>query len=124
MRSEAPTGSSLLLVKGQLFRSRSLWRSKMPLRILLADDHLIVRQGLKTLLEQEQCTVVAEAGDGREALQLAQKLHPDGAVLDLAMPQVNGLDAAREILKASPETKKILVPMHTGGPCVVEALRA
>jgi len=96
----------------------------MPLRILLADDHLIVRQGLKTLLEQEQCTVVAEAGDGREAIQLAQKLHPDVAVLDLAMPQLNGLDAAREILKVSPETRTILLTMHTEDPYVVEALRA
>src|SRR2546427_6447941 len=73
MRSEAPTESSPLPVKGQLFRSRFLWRPTMPLRILLADDHLIVRQGLKSLLEQENCTVVAEAGDGREAIQLAQK---------------------------------------------------
>jgi len=96
----------------------------MPLRILLADDHLIVRQGLKTLLEQEHCTVVAEASDGREAIQLAQKLHPDVAVLDLAMPQLNGLDAAREILKVSPETKTILLTMHTEDPYVVEALRA
>src|SRR2546428_1929834 len=102
MRSEAPTGSSLLLVKGQLFRSRSLWRSKMPLRILLADDHLIVRQGLKTLLEQEQCTVVAEAGDRREAIQLAQKVPPDAAVFGLAMPPLNGRDAARENLEVPP----------------------
>src|SRR2546425_10567776 len=96
----------------------------MPLRILLADDHLIVRQGLKTLLEQEQCTVVAEAGDGRGGIQLAQKLHPDVAVLDLAMPQVDGLDAAREILKVSPETKTNLVTMHSAGPYAVEALLA
>src|SRR2546428_12445403 len=96
----------------------------MPLRILLADDHLIVRQGLKTLLEQEQCTVVAEAGDGPGAIQLAQKLHPDGAVLDLAMPQLNGLDAARENLKGSPETRTNLLTMHTEGPHVVEGLPA
>src|SRR3989449_1755210 len=124
MRSEAPTESSPLPVKGQLFRSRSLWRPKMPLRILLADDHLIVRQGLKSLLEQEQYTVVAEASDGREAIQLAQKLHPDVAVLDLAMPQLNGLDAAREIVKGSPQTRTILLTMHTEDPYVVEALRA
>src|SRR5207245_8913814 len=99
MRSEAPTESSPLPVKGQLFRSRSLWRPKMPLRILLADDHLIVRQGLKTLLEQEQCTVVAEAGDGREAIELAQKLHPEVAGLDLALPSLSALDQAREILQ-------------------------
>ena len=96
----------------------------MPLRILLADDHLIVRQGLKTLLEQEHCTVVAEAADGREAIQLAQKHHPDIAVVDLAMPQLNGLDAAREIVKVSPETRTILLTMHTEDQYVVEALRA
>src|SRR5881397_3301743 len=124
MRSEAPTESSPLPVKERLFKSRSLWRPKMPLRILLADDHLIVRQGLKSLLEQEQCTVVAEAADGREAIQLAQKLHPDVAVLDLAMPQLNGLDATREILKVSPETRAILLTMHTEDPYVMEALRA
>src|SRR5437879_9863511 len=113
MRSEAPTESSPLPVKGQLFRSRFLWRPTMPLRILLADDHLIVRQGLKSLLEQENCTVVAEAGDGREAIQLAQKLHPDIAVMDLAMPLLNGLDATREILKRSEEhTSELQSPMY------------
>ncbi len=96
----------------------------MPLRILLVDDHLIVRQGLKALLEQEHCTVVAEAADGREAIQLAQKLHPDVAVMDLAMPLLNGLDATREILKVSPETRSILLTMHTEDQYVVEALRA
>src|SRR5256885_8119212 len=122
MRSEAPTESSPLPVRGQLFRSRSLWRHTMPLRILLADDHLIVRQGLKALLEQEQCTVVAEASDGREAIQLAQKLHPDIAVMDLAMPLLNGLDASREILKVSPETRSILLTMHTEDPYVVSRI--
>ena len=96
----------------------------MPLRILLADDHLIVRQGLKTLLEQEHHTVVAEAADGREAIQLAQKHHPDVAVMDLAMPLLNGLDATREIVKVSPETRTILLTMHTEDQYVVEALRA
>src|SRR3989441_11396158 len=95
----------------------------MPLRILLADDHLIVRQGLKSLLEQENCTVVAEAGDGREAIQRAQKLHPDIAVMDLAMPLLNGLDASREILKGSPEARTILLTMHTEDPYVDQALR-
>lgn len=96
----------------------------MPLRILLADDHLIVRQGLKALLEQEHHTVVGEAGDGREAIQLAQKHHPDVAVMDLAMPLLNGLDATREIVKVSPETRTILLTMHTEDQYVVEALRA
>src|SRR2546428_9210204 len=96
----------------------------MPLRILLADDHLIVRQGLKSLLEQENCTVVAEAGDGREAIPLAHKLPPVVAVMDVTLPLLNGLDSTIEILKGSPESRTILLTMHTEGPYVVEALRA
>ena len=96
----------------------------MPLRIILADDHLIVRQGLRSVLEQEAYTVLGEAGDGREALRLAQELAPDVAVLDLAMPLLNGLDAAREIARVSPQTKTILLTMHTEDPYVMEAMRA
>jgi len=96
----------------------------MPLRIILADDHLIVRQGLRSILEREAYTVLGEAGDGREALRLAQELRPDVAVLDLAMPLLNGLDAAREIARVSPQTKAILLTMHTEDPYVMEALRA
>ncbi len=96
----------------------------MPLRIILADDHLIVRQGLRSILEREAYTVLGEAGDGREALRLAQELRPDVAVLDLAMPLLNGLDAAREIARVSPQTKTILLTMHTEDPYVMEALRA
>ena len=93
-------------------------------RIILADDHLIVRQGLKSILEKELYTVVGEAGDGREAVRLAQELSPDIAVLDLSMPLLNGLDAAREIVKVSPQTKVILLTMHTEDPYVMDALRA
>lgn len=96
----------------------------MPVRLLLADDHLIVRQGLKALLEREGFEVIAEASDGREAVQLAGEVRPDVAVLDLAMPLLNGLDAAREILKASPEVRTILLTMHTEDQYVLEAFRA
>jgi two-component system response regulator NreC len=96
----------------------------MPVRVLLADDHQIVRQGLRALLEREGFTVVGEAADGREAVRLAQDLHPDVVVLDLAMPSLNGVDAAREILQASPRTKAILLTMHTEDQYVLPALRA
>ncbi len=93
-------------------------------QVLIADDHPLIRQGLKTLLEQHGFTVVGEAADGREAAQLAQKLEPDVAVLDLAMPLLNGLDAAREITRASRRTKTIVVTVHTADQYVLAALQA
>ena len=93
-------------------------------QVLIADDHPLIRQGLRTLLEQHGFTVVGEAVDGREATQLAQELEPDVAVLDLAMPLLNGLDAAREIIRASRRTKTILVTVHTADQYVLEALQA
>ena len=96
----------------------------MSLHILLADDHPIVRQGLKLLIEREGFTVVGEASDGREAVRLAQELCPDIALLDLTMPQLNGIDAGRAILQASPKTKIILLTMHAEDHHVLEALRA
>ncbi|MBI3029573.1 MAG: response regulator transcription factor [Candidatus Rokubacteria bacterium] len=96
----------------------------MPVRLLLADDHQIVRQGLKALLEREGFEVIAEASDGREAVQRAGEVRPDVAVLDLAMPLLNGLDTAREILKACPEVRTILLTMHTEDQYVLEAFRA
>jgi len=96
----------------------------MPTRILLADDHLIVRQGLKALLEAEGFAVVAEVGDGAEAVRVARERCPDIAVVDLMMPLLNGLEAARQILQACPRAKAILLTMHTGDQYVLEALRA
>jgi two-component system response regulator NreC len=94
------------------------------LRILIADDHHIVRQGLKALLEREEFDVSGDAADGQEAVRLARKLRPDVAVLDFAMPLLNGLEAAREIHQASPRTQTILLTMHTEDHYVQEALRA
>ena len=96
----------------------------MPLRVLLADDHLLFRQGLRALLEREALHVVGEADNGHEAVRLARELRPDVAVLDLAMPLLNGLDAAREIHQASPRTRTILLTMHTEDPYVGKALQA
>ena len=95
----------------------------MPIQVLLADDHQLVRQGLRALLEREGFKVVGEAANGQEAIQLAQKFHPDVAVLDLAMPLLNGLDAAREIQRALPNTKTILLTMHTEDHYILEGLR-
>lgn len=96
----------------------------MPIRILLADDHQIVRQGIRALLEQERFEVVAEATNGREALQLASTTLPDVAILDLGMPGLNGVDAAREICRVSRQTKTLLVTVHDEDPYVLAALRA
>ena len=96
----------------------------MPLRIVLADDHHIVRQGLRVLLEREGLEVVAEATNGQEAVQLAQTHKPDVAVLDLMMPIVNGLEAGREILQSGGATAVILLTMHTEEHQIVAALRA
>ncbi|MBI4609185.1 MAG: response regulator transcription factor [Candidatus Rokubacteria bacterium] len=96
----------------------------MPLRILLADDHQIVRQGLKAILEREGFGIAGEAADGHEAVRLAREVSPDVAVLDLAMPLLNGLGAAREIHPASPRTRTILLTMHTEDQYILEALRA
>jgi two-component system response regulator NreC len=96
----------------------------VPTRILLADDHVIVRQGFRALLEREGLEVVAEAADGHEAVRLAGDLQPDVAVLDFAMPLLNGLDAAREIRRRSPGTRLILLTVHTEDHYVLEALQA
>ena len=96
----------------------------MPIQVLLADDHQIMRQGLKSLLEREGFRVVAEAADGREALRLAETSHPDVVILDLAMPGLNGVDAAREIARSAPKTKAILLTMHKEDPYVLQALSA
>lgn len=94
------------------------------LRILIADDHTLVREGLRTLLESRGFTVVAEARDGREVVELAASQAPDVYVLDIGMPALNGLEAARSILRESPLALVILLTMHTEQPYVVESLRA
>jgi two-component system response regulator NreC len=96
----------------------------MPLRVLLADDHQVVRQGFRALLEREGVQVVAEAANGREAVRLAADHSPDVALLDLSMPELNGVEAAREILHGSPRTGVVLLTMHTEEHQIVAALRA
>lgn len=96
----------------------------MALQILLADDHVVVRQGLRALLEEEGFEVVGEARDGLEAVGLVEKLRPTIAVLDVAMPKLNGIDAARQIKKISSQTRTILLTALTEDRYVLESLRA
>ena len=96
----------------------------MSIRVMVADDHPVVRQGLKFMLAREGFAVVAEAVDGRDALRQSEGTHPEVAVLDLAMPGLNGIDTAREIMRISPGTKTIILTQHTEEPYILEALRA
>ena len=99
-------------------------RETMPIRILLADDHALIRQGLKALLEKHGFQVVCEASDGQEALRSAQKALPDVAIVDISMPILNGVDTARELKKSAPKTKVILLTQHDEDQYVTESLRA
>jgi DNA-binding NarL/FixJ family response regulator len=94
------------------------------MNVLLADDHPMFRQGLKNLLQREGPKVVAEAEDGRSAVELARTTRPDVAILDLTMPLLNGIDAARAIMAACPMTRTILLTMHSEDQYILEALRA
>jgi DNA-binding NarL/FixJ family response regulator len=96
----------------------------MAVRVLLADDHGIFRQGLRAFLEREGFDIVGEASDGREAIQLCERLQPEVAVLDVSMPLLNGIDAAREIARRCPRTKAVLLTVHTEETIVLQSLRA
>ena len=96
----------------------------MAMRILLADDHVVVRQGVRVLLEQAGMVVIGEAAEGSAALRLAHEHQPQVAVLDIAMPQLNGLETARRLRATVPQTKVIMLTMHSEAPYVLEALHA
>jgi DNA-binding NarL/FixJ family response regulator len=96
-----------------------------PFRILLADDHEVVRAGLRALLEEQSgWEVVAEAVDGRDAVEKASKLKPDVVVIDIAMPSLNGLEAVRQIVKAVPNTRVLVLTMYDSDPLIQQVLQA
>jgi two-component system, NarL family, response regulator NreC len=96
----------------------------MATRILLADDHSVVRQGVRIMLEREGFEIIGEAADGMEAVRLAEKTQPDVAIVDLSMPVMNGITAVGQIRKLSPRTKVVLLTMYTDEHHILEALRA
>ncbi len=95
------------------------------IRILLVDDHPVVRQGFKMILgEQPDMEIVGEAGNGREALQLAESLKPDLVVMDVAMPELNGIEATRRMTDVAPHARVLALSMHKDSVYVREILRA
>jgi two-component system response regulator NreC len=95
------------------------------LRILLADDHTVVRQGLRKILEAKpHWEVVAEAADGREAVKQAEDVKPDIAIVDVAMPLLNGIEAVRQIARKAPGTRVLVLSMHNDEAYVTQMLRA
>ncbi len=94
-------------------------------RILLADDHTLIRQGLRLLLEREPAfEVVGEAADGRQAVALADQLRPDVLILDLAMPNLNGIEAARQVTAHTPAPAIVVLSMHADESYLLQALKA
>ncbi len=95
------------------------------IRILLADDHTVVRRGLRLLLEgQPEFSVVAEAADGKQAVDAVEATKPDVVVLDIAMPNLNGIEAAQRILSVAPSTSIVILSMHSDEGYVLRALKA
>jgi len=97
----------------------------MPIRIMLADDHTIMRNGLRLVLEQEtDFAVVGEAANGREAIEVASRENPDVAVIDVAMPILNGIEATKRITADHPRTAVVILSMHSDEAYIVKALKA
>lgn len=96
----------------------------MGISVLLADDHVLVRQGLRSLLDREKIQVIAEASDGQEAIHLVETHHPEVAVIDISMPTLNGVDAARQLARSCPKTRVILLTQHEEEQYLHEALQS
>lgn len=97
----------------------------MTIRVVLADDHAVVRDGLRLLLTAEtDLSVIGEATNGREAVQQVERLQPDVVVMDIGMPELNGIDATLQIRAASPPTQVVILSMHASAEHIVRALQA
>src|ERR1700756_1723822 len=95
------------------------------IRVLLADDHKLIRSGLRLLVEQQaDLAVIGEANDGREAVSLAKSLKPDVAVMDIGMPNLNGIEAALQITQANPAVAIVMLSMHSDESYVLRALKS
>lgn len=94
------------------------------IRLILADDHAVVRHGFRLLLEKEGIDVVGEASDGLEALELVEKLKPDQLVVDIGMPRLNGLEVVRRIVAGRSATRAIVLTLHTEDQYFLAAIRA
>jgi two-component system response regulator NreC len=106
-------------------RKNSLNKINGTIRIILADDHRIVRQGLRILLEAEpDMEVIGEADNGRKVLKQAQELIPDVIIMDLSMPELNGIEATRQILSGAPEVKVVALSMHSDSLFVLNMIKA
>lgn len=97
----------------------------MPIRVMLADDHTLLRQGLRRIIESDpELVVVAEASSGTEAIELAEQHRPDVAVMDIAMKELNGIEAAGQIQRCSPETAVLILSMFSDERYIMRAVKA
>src|SRR5437660_12900683 len=107
------------------YTSCRLGGSMRPVQCLLADDHRVVRRGLRALLEaQPGWKVIAEATEGREAVEKARHMRPDVAIVDSGMPCLSGLEATRQIVKKAPRTRVLVLTMHDSNPLIQQVVKA
>jgi DNA-binding NarL/FixJ family response regulator len=96
----------------------------MASRILISDDHTLLREGLKSLLQKNGFEIAGEAGDGRSAVRLAKKIRPEIVILDISMPFLNGIEATKQICSEAPQAKVIVMSMHSASHFILAALHA